>query len=978
MVNITVNDKKIEVSEKQSLLNSLRQKGFHIPGMCLNPELIPFGSCRLCQVDINGKTTTACSLVPTEGMNVRTINEDLFTNRKYSLELLASHHTGDCIGPCQQGCPTHCDIQGYLALIAEGKHHEAVKLMKEKYILPAVLGRVCPAFCESDCRRNLVEGAVAIRQLKRFAADVDLEAPWMPDIPPPTGKAVAVVGGGPAGLSCGYYLRRKGHAVTIFEAQPELGGWTRYGIPTYRLPKDILRKDIATVINTGITVKTGCALGKDVTLDQLKKDFDAVFMGVGAWSSRMMNIEGEDLKGVIHGIEFLKEINMGKEVPVGKKVVAVGGGNTAMDVVRVCRRMGVDVTLTYRRSHQEMPAAQIEVEEAQEEGVKFELMTNPIRIYGNGKVEKVELLRMELGEPDESGRRSPLPVEGSNFFVDADTVILAIGQYNTDEILKGYGLKSSRGMIGVHKTTLQTEIDGVFAGGDAVLGPSTVIESIYQGRVGALMIDLYLKEKLEAAQKACEESGQEVVCLIEDPDIREVVNDLNPYNHVKQVTEEDYKDVEHHPRSTAETRGPEERIRDWEEFEENLKPEDVAKEAQRCMSCGCMDIFECTLRSYATIYGARQDRFSEKRSNFDIDDSHPNIILDNNKCILCGQCVNHTQEIAGEDILAFAHRGFVTKISPAPRTTLGQAKAKLLGDIIDVCPTGALTEKLPFEKPGPWKATPIPTICNGCGVGCEINIEVYEGLLVRASRKPNSWNRGHLCDIGRFDRPWDITAATTVVKEGDSFKTIDFEKAVAMVKEHMTDMAIILGPDVTQEEARMFADFAEKHNMKIGSTARGSVSTAGYQAFLKAGRIRLDIDTDHYPVLKIFIREARRQGAELVKGDCDLAIVEAPQSPNGVPTLVMHKGINDVGLIKLGITGVPKAGAYLFVGNLTEKLDGYTVVLGSSEHADLVLPYPCWPEKKGTVFNSAGMELEVNRIRAPAVDAAEILSSLIS
>ncbi|GAB6136192.1 FAD-dependent oxidoreductase [Thermococcus prieurii] len=501
MVRLIVDGKEVDAPADKPLIEFLREIG-HVPGFCYTEELEPYGSCRLCLVETERGVTTACTLKPREGLKVETLSDRVIEMRKTALELLLSSHYGDCIGPCQDACPAHADIQGYLALIAMGKYHEAVKLMKEKYILPAVLGRVCPAFCEEACRRNLVDEPVGIRLAKRFAADYDLEnGPWMLEIPPSTGKRVAVVGGGPAGLACAYYLRLKGHEVTIFEAMPELGGMTRYGIPEYRLPRDVLDKDIATVINTGIEVRTNTALGRDVSLEELREKYDAVFLAVGAWKSRKMGIPGEDLEGVMHGIEFLRKVNTGEEVKLGERVIVVGGGNTAMDVARTALRLGAKVTVVYRRSKAEMPANEREVEEAIEEGVEFLFLANPVRIIGDGRVEEVELVRMRLGEPDSSGRRRPVPVEGSEFRVKADNVILAIGQYCDEEFLKSLGIEARRGRAVVDEITLQTNVPGVFAGGDLVLGPSTVIESIATGRRGALMIDLYLRGRLEKARE---------------------------------------------------------------------------------------------------------------------------------------------------------------------------------------------------------------------------------------------------------------------------------------------------------------------------------------------------------------------------------------------------------------------------------------------------------------------------------------------
>ncbi|WP_456321265.1 FAD-dependent oxidoreductase, partial [Palaeococcus sp. (in: euryarchaeotes)] len=413
MVKVTINGKEFDVPEEKPLIEFLREIT-HIPGFCYNEAIDPYGSCRLCLVKTARGITTSCTLKPTEGLSIETLSDEVIEMRRTALELILSDHYGDCIGPCQQGCPAHSDVQGYLALIAMERYHDAVKLMKEKFILPAVLGRVCPAFCEDECRRNLVDEPLAIRQLKRFAADYDLEhGPWMPEIPPSTGKRVAVVGGGPAGLACAYYLRTMGHEVTIIEAMPQLGGMMRYGIPPYRLPRDILDKDIKTVIDTGIEVKTNTALGRDITLNELREKYDAVFLGIGAWKSRKMRIEGEELEGVMHGIEFLRKVNMGEEVKLGERVIVVGGGNTAMDVARTALRLGAEVTVVYRRSRKEMPANPREVEEAEEEGVKFMFLTNPVKIIGKEKVEEVELIKMKLGEPDASGRRRPIPIEGS-------------------------------------------------------------------------------------------------------------------------------------------------------------------------------------------------------------------------------------------------------------------------------------------------------------------------------------------------------------------------------------------------------------------------------------------------------------------------------------------------------------------------------------------------------------------------------------
>ncbi|AIU69684.1 glutamate synthase [Thermococcus eurythermalis] len=940
MVKIKVNGKEVEAPEGRPLIELLREMG-HVPGFCYNEELDPYGSCRLCLISTKRGVTTSCTLKPVEGLEVETLTDEVVSMRKTALELILSNHYGDCIGPCQDACPAHSDVQGYLALIAMGKYHEAVKLMKEKYILPAVLGRVCPAFCEDACRRNLVDEPLAIRQLKRFAADYDLEhGPWMPEIPPSTGKRIAVVGGGPAGLACAYYLRLKGHEVTIIEAMPELGGMMRYGIPPYRLPKDVLDRDIATVINTGIEVKTNTALGRDVSLEELRERYDAVFLGVGAWRSRKMGIPGEELEGVMHGIEFLRKVNMGEKVELGERVIVVGGGNTAMDVARTALRLGAKVTVVYRRSKAEMPANEREVEEAMEEGVEFMFLTNPVKIIGDGKVEEVELVKMRLGEPDSSGRRRPIPIEGSEFRVKADNVILAIGQYCDEEFLKSLGIEARRGKALVDEVTLQTSVPGVFAGGDLVLGPSTVIESIATGRRAAIMIDLYLKGKLEKAKAVLTEPEKHIEEVLSDDDLYNVLFDLRPYNHWKRVTEKDYEHVERKPRAKVKLLDPEKRKRTFEEVEPALTEEQVLEEAKRCMSCGCMEVFRCKLREYATLYNARQDAFEGEGNKFEIDESHPWVTLDNNKCVLCGQCVRFTHEIAGEGVLDYLYRGFKTRVSPPPGDGLGEVEGKFIGEMIDLCPVGAITEKLPFVKPGPWKTKTVKTVCNGCSFACEMGIEVYDGMLVRASRVENSWN-GHLCDYCRFARPWAEDLAGPLLNG----EPVSWEEAKQFIEKG--DYALILTPELTNEEIARLKAFAEEKGIPIGSTVSGGISTATLEDIRKAKRVLLKADPKKFPLLKILLR-----GKEIVEEGYEVAILEGGE-PLDVPTLILHEGVNAVGLLKAGVTGIPESKAYVVVGRTKLELDGDV----------LVVPTGLWAERSGTVTNAFGMELKVEKAR---------------
>lgn len=961
MSKIKLNNKEVEVKSK-NILQFLRENNQHIPGMCYDFELDPYGSCRLCLVEANGRISTACTLTPQPNLEVNTLTEKIISMRETALELMLSDHYGDCIGPCQKGCPAHSDIQGYLALINMGKYHEAVKLMKEKYILPATLGRVCPAFCEDECRRNLVEGAVAIRQAKKFTADYDLEhGPWMPEIPPSTGKKVAVIGGGPAGLSAGYYLRTMGHDVTIYEAMPKLGGMTRYGIPKYRLPKDILDKDIDTVIGTGIKVETGKKLGKDFRIEDLKKQYDAVFLGMGAWKSRKMGVEGEELPGVIHGIEFLRKINTDEPVEIGKRVIVVGGGNTAMDVARTCIRMGCDVTIVYRRSRDEMPANKIEVEEAIEEGVKFEFLTNPVRVIGNGKVEKVELIRMQLGAPDASGRRAPEPMPGSNFMIDCDNIILAIGQYTDENLLKENGLEVKKGAIVVDQVTLMTNIQGVFAGGDLVLGPSTVIESIAQGRIAALMIDQYFKENLEKVREALIAPEHNLAEIVENEEIKKVVFDLKPYNHWKAVTPEDYKDVERISRVQTPYRPAEERRNDFNEVELPLSEEEIERETERCMSCGCMEVFRCKLREYATLYNAKQTKFQGELNKLEIDKTHNNVLLDNNKCVLCGRCVNLTQDLTGEGIVDYLYRGFTTRISVPFDEKLADIDGLYFGDMVDVCPTGGFQDKLNFSKPGPWKTKPVASVCNGCGLGCEINIEVYENMVVRASSKLPSWNNGHICDFGRYAKPWADRAEKIINKVEN--RAMSLKELKDLILKNYRDLAVVITGDVTLEEAEKLRELAHARGIKFGVLVDKGISTASLQELLNAKTIKVTCDVNKYPYLKVLLFQLRKyRNAAIVDSGEDLLITEAPANEAKVPTIVLHNKYNDTGLLKSGIDeDLPQATLYIVFGNLHKKLGGMTVVFGRSEYADIEVPYFSVAGKEGTIINDFGITIKINK-----------------
>lgn len=414
--------------------------------------------------------------------------------------------------PCMDGCPVNVPIPGFIEKVAEGDFEAAYEIITSENALPAICGRVCPQEnqCEGKCVRGIKGEPVAIGRLERFVADYHMAnaTPAKMDIEK-NGKKVAVVGSGPAGITCAGELIKKGYEVTVFEALHKAGGVLSYGIPEFRLPKDLVAKEIETVEKLGVKIETNVIVGRSVTIDELMEEgYEAVFVGSGAGLPRFLNIPGENLLGVYSANEFLTRVNLMKAykfpetptpVKVGKKVAVVGAGNVAMDAARTAKRLGAEeVYIVYRRSEEELPARAEEVHHAKEEGIIFKLLNNPCAIHGeDGWVTGIEVIKQELGEPDASGRRSPQPVEGSNYIIDVDTVVIAIGQSPNPLIRQTTpGLDVQRwGGIIVEEDTMKTSKEGVYAGGDTVTGAATVILAMGAGKKAAKAIDEYLSAK---------------------------------------------------------------------------------------------------------------------------------------------------------------------------------------------------------------------------------------------------------------------------------------------------------------------------------------------------------------------------------------------------------------------------------------------------------------------------------------------------
>ncbi|MBX5457744.1 MAG: FAD-dependent oxidoreductase, partial [Thermogemmatispora sp.] len=499
---LTIDGKVVRAYENQTILSVAEENGIEIPNLCNDEKLEPTSACRMCLVHIEGydRPLPSCNTPAQPGMVVRTQSDELFHIRRTNLEMILSDHNAYCQPPCQVDCPTHIDIPGYLELIAKGSMKEAARLVKEVLPFPYILGLTCPAPCQKACRRALVDEEIAICRMHGHAAETCLLDPPVPFVKdPPTGKKVAIVGAGPAGLTCAYYLALKGHYCKIFDMQPQPGGMLRYGIPEYRLQKDMMDRELNHVWELGVDLQCNVKLGRDFTIDDLfAQGFDAVFLAIGAWTSNPLGTPGEDAEGVVNAIAFLGEKVEGKPVPVkeGAEVIVLGGGFTTFDCTRTSLRLGAKVHTAYRRSIKEMTATMEEIEDAEAEGTELLFYEQATRVITDehNRVKGLELIKNRLGEPDASGRRRPVPIPGSEHVIPCDTIIPAYGQKPDRSVLdESSGVKWTKwSTIQTNPYNLMTDRPGVFAGGDAQMGARTIIECVAQGKLAARSIHAYL------------------------------------------------------------------------------------------------------------------------------------------------------------------------------------------------------------------------------------------------------------------------------------------------------------------------------------------------------------------------------------------------------------------------------------------------------------------------------------------------------
>jgi NADPH-dependent glutamate synthase beta subunit-like oxidoreductase/formate hydrogenlyase subunit 6/NADH:ubiquinone oxidoreductase subunit I/ferredoxin len=708
-IRIEVDGRVVEGFEGQTILEVCRDNGIEIPTLCYEPKLPGFGACRMCVVDVEGEEhpPISCSRECDDGMVVQTQTEEIRRLRRTNLELIFSDHNAYCLPPCQNKCPSHIDIPGFLKQNAEGNFRESTRIFKRTIPFPSVLGRVCPAPCEEHCRRDEVDEAIAIRDSHRYAGDMVIKSMLDEGLDPPipfeqqvaTGRKAAVIGSGPAGMAAAYYLLLSGHEVTVFERDPAPGGMLRYGIPQYRLPKvETLEAEYESVTRLGGKIVCNQGLGRDFTLDDLQyQGFDAIVIAIGCYDTNKLGIPGEDAPEVLDGLEYLRTATLGLPYPnhVGKRVVVIGGGFTSMDCSRTSIRQGAkEVTLVYRRDMKDMPAAN-EVHEAIEEGVTAIFQAGPVRVVTDkaNNVTGVEFIRMKLGEPDASGRRRPEPASGTEFTIPCDRVLLAIGQGpELDWIGPGStgptATKNKR--LQADSVTFETGRPGVFGTGDVRIGAATVVEAVAEGRRAAYAVDAFLR-------------GNDLASIR----TRQTLAEPEPiFLSIVPFTSE-LKE----PRYRLKALEAEERKHSYVEYEFPYSREEIVSESTRCLQCTCEAIGFCDLRRLGIEYettlttlepnphqgaglrSVNENRFTGVNHDYIRDDSHAFILREPSRCIDCGRCAQVCAEVVGAACYDFMRIGFDTLVTTPLDMSLNDTPCVSCGRCAETCPTGALMPK---------------------------------------------------------------------------------------------------------------------------------------------------------------------------------------------------------------------------------------------------------------------------------------------
>ncbi len=682
-IQFTLQNKLLQVTPGTTILEAARSEGLFIPTFCHSELLKPKSACYACVVEVAGKhdLLPACSTPVEEGMVIKTESKRVLDARRVCVELLLSNHFGDCLGPCMTSCPAGIDIPGFIAHLAKGEDREALQLIKQDMPLPGVLGRICHRPCENDCRRYLVDEPIDICSLKRFADDTLAESgeKYLPPKAQASGKKVAVVGAGPAGLSAAYYLQLMGHSCTVLDANDHAGGMLRYGVPLFKLTHDVLDREISVIEDLGAEFKYGVSMGTDISLNTLRNQYDAVFLAIGAQLGQTPGLEGENVKGVSIGLDFLRACNMQPEKApsTGKRVVVVGGGGVAFDVARTALRKGAeDVQIFCLEQRADMPAIEKEIAAGLEEGIILEtgwaikrLVTKSQKLNG---VEFISCITVF----DENGAFAPICDETKTKTVACDNIIFAVGQGVDTKTVEGIQT-TARGGIAAAPKTLGTSFPDVFAGGDCVTGPGTAVEAVKAGKRAAASINQFL-------------TGPEVMREIEIYSHKMGTLDSIPGEVVSAYKKSHQKAS----RVPVPKQAVNKRVQSFSEVESGDTAKMAQEEAKRCMECGCRDAHECKLRTYATMTGAEQSHFQDETpKKYSVDRTHENIQYETNKCILCRKCVRISEEVLDTSAMTIIERGTETRVIPSSKAGLGGVEGRGLEIIVEHCPVGALTLK---------------------------------------------------------------------------------------------------------------------------------------------------------------------------------------------------------------------------------------------------------------------------------------------